>query len=262
MKKATVNGRWVLWLPDNIAEWDAITGDASLDSGWEACRFRSMQRHLRYGDTFFDVGTEHGWISAIIAREFVGAENMVLFEPGPDMWINIRKIWEYNGLATPRACWDGFVGLDTDSVLVHELGSGDVDLAVVDVLPVVGDWPKCANASKPEVGGMPYGSLLSNSSRATITIDDFIVETKAYPKAINIDVEGAELLVLRGAQNELDDPEGVEHVWVSIHPDLMEAFGHIPEDIFAFMAKRDYGRWQHEHLGTDHEEHHHFWRTS
>ena len=107
MKQKIINRRWVLWTTDAIADWDGGTGDYSARRGWEFERFESFRKHLRWGDTFYDIGAEHGWISAIIAREFVGAENMVLFEPSPEFWVNIRRIWEYNGLGMPAAFWPG-----------------------------------------------------------------------------------------------------------------------------------------------------------
>lgn len=243
MKQALVNGRWNLWLPDNIADWDGITGDAAARRGWEYCRFESMQKHLHYGDTFYDVGAEHGWISAVIAREFVGAENMVLFEPSPEFWVNIRRTWKWNNLNNPAACWAGFVGEETS----------------VAKLPNAGDWPPEADASKPEEPAMAYRSLTHPANIPTVRIDDFVAASKLWPNAINIDVEGAELLVLRGAENELREvsEQTIRNVWVSVHPDLMANFGHTPEMLYEYMA--DCG-WKGEHLGTDHEEHWHFTR--
>ena len=241
MKQALVNGRWNLWLPDNIADWDGITGDAAAHRGWEYERFESFRRELRYGDTFFDIGAEHGWISAIIAREFVGAENMVLFEPSSEFWVNIRKTWEYNGLADPRACWPGFVGC--------------LDTGTIPGLGVVG-WPDCADVSKPEVPGMAYRSLLDESSIPTTTLDYYIKMTSISPDVINIDVEGAELLVLQGAIRELSFGSKLRNVWISVHPDLMENFGHTPEMLHECMEGHG---WEGTHLATDHEEH--WWYT-
>lgn len=253
MKQALVNGRWNLWMPDGIADHDIITGDYSAHRGWEFARFESMQRHLHYGDILFDIGTEHGWIAAILAREFVGAENMVLFEPCPEMWINIEKTWRYNGLEMPRACWNGFVG--------------EASINPGDAPPAINDWPAGIDYDAPEVTGMPYryiGRELGHGQRPvpTTTVDRFAMDWDIWPDALNIDVEGAELFVLRGAKDHLDGAGFLRNVFVSVHPDLMmKEYGHTPEDIFAFMAERGHGRWKHELLGVDHETHYRFWRS-
>ena len=84
-----------------------------------------------------------------------------------------------------------------------------------------------------------------------MAIDDFVSQSLIHPKALNIDVEGAELLVLKGAQHTLyfDRP----FCWVSIHPDLLERnYQSTPEDIHRFMSGC---RYTQEFLDTDHEEH-------
>lgn len=246
MKLKAINGRWVIWTTNAIADWDGLTGDPALDSGWEACRFRSMHRHLVYGDTFFDIGTEHGSISTVIAREFVGAENMVLFEPSSEFWPNIAKHWNFNGLAKPLGFWDGFVG---------EVSSPDIYLST--------DWPGGSDDMRlPETDGMAYRHLARPGEIQTISLDDYTKISGVCPNAINIDVEGAEMLVLKGSTKLLtsSDNDSLKWVWVSIHPDLMiRDFDNTKQELLEFMSSLG---WQAEYLGTDHEEHYLFERIS
>ena len=232
MKPATVNSRWDLILPDQIADWDAITG-------WEFSRFDSMEKHLERGMTLVDVGTEHGWISAVYGREFVGPENMVLIEPGPEMWVNIRKTWQANDLAHPKATWVGFASASTETPEGLDYDDQSVD-----------GWPACAyNDDDSETPAMPY-RYLSRSVHNTrqVRIDDLGV---GPIDAITVDVEGAELHVMRGASGILNHHRPL--VWISIHPDLMwEHARHTPGELLTFMAGHGY---RHEHLGTDHEQH-------
>lgn len=231
MKQKIVNGRWAIITPNNVANWDGGTGDYSVRRGWEFERFESFRRELKYGDTFFEIGAEHGWMSAIIGREFVGAENMVLFEPSPEFWINIRKTWLYNGLNEPLGCYQGFVGSETTGYAQ----SG---------------WPQCADASAPETEAMAYKTLGRNPIQ-TIRIDDYITQTAQIPRAINIDVEGAETIVIKGAFETLRTFKPL--IWVSVHPDLMERdHGTSKSEFLSLMDSFDYVG---NHLGTDHEEH-------
>lgn len=232
MKQKIVNGRWYVWTTDSVADWDGGTGDYSVGRGWEFARFKSLQENLKFGDVFFEIGAEHGWMSAIIGREFVGAENMVLFEPSPEFWVNIRKTWEYNGLPEPLGCYCGFAGEATTAAPGRS-------------------WPAEAVKDAAEHSAMAYCKLSPDTVIPTITIDDYVVLSGHIPDAINVDVEGAELMVIRGAAGTLRDHRPL--VWVSVHPDLMERDHDTNKaEFLAFMRAQDYDG---EHLDTDHEEH-------
>jgi FkbM family methyltransferase len=182
---------------------------------------------------FFEIGAEHGWMSAVIGREFVGAENMVLFEPSPEFWTNIRLVWEYNGLNLPLGCYQGFVSDTTTQG------------------PLKG-WPKAAVRGGKEHPSMAY-KIVGRHADVTesIRIDDYVNLTGHVPAAINIDVEGAEGKVMSGAVKTLRDHKPL--VWVSIHPDMMIRDHDTNKDEFlAFMSDQNYVG---EHLATDHEEH-------
>lgn len=232
MKQKIVNGRWALITPDVIADWDGGTGDYQSRQGWEFSRFESFRRELKYGDVFYEIGAEHGWMSAIIGREFVGTENMVLFEPSPEFWVNIRKIWSHNGLNDPLGCYQGFAGSVSDGV-VH-----DCDC-----------WPASAILEHDECPSMAYRTI-GNPNVETITIDDYVEQTRHVPRAINIDVEGAEGIVIQGAAKTLKAYKPL--VWVSIHPELIRDHGTTKERFLIQMGALGYTG---EHLGTDHEEH-------
>ncbi len=73
-----------IMIPDFLAAWDVW-------DYWEKERFDSMRAFLRKGDILFDVGTEVGWTNIIYAG-YVGGENMVLIEPTPNFWPNIKEI--------------------------------------------------------------------------------------------------------------------------------------------------------------------------
>lgn len=244
MKQKIINGRWVLWTTDDIANWDGGTGDYTAGTGWEFERLQSMHRNLGYGDLLYDIGAEHGWLSALIAREFVHG-NIVLFEPSAEMWVNIRKTWAYNGLPTPLAMWPGFVdGTSKNSVEGVEF------------------WPDVADINAPEVGAMAYKSLANDVHRQfvpAVRLDHFASVTGLYPTALNIDVEGAELTVLNGADWLLSHPTSpLRKVWVSVHPDLMRRdFQADGADLLGFMQDRG---WMTEFLGSDHEDHYFFTR--
>lgn len=229
MKKRIINERpdWEFWVADNVADWDA-------PSHWERRRCFSMEEKLKPGMVLLDVGAEHGWLSALYAS-FVGPENMVLIEPSPEFWPNIRKTWAANGYADPLACWAGFVS---------NVNKNDS----TDFAP---GWPLYADLDAPECGGMAYRYLFGEHDIPAITIDTLALTLGRPVDAITIDIEGAELLAIHGATDVLTYAKPL--VWISIHPDLMERdFGQAKQELLDLMDRR---RYDGTLLEIDHEEH-------
>ena len=212
---------------------------------WERCRFDSMAANLKRGDVLFDVGAEQGEISAAYAQ-IVGGDAMVMMEPHPGLWANIRATWEANRLAAPAGFYVGLVG------------AGDVDAESPDFDATPRDgWPECAHGDFWVWRSFRYIHEHSHSTPQT-RLDSFAARARLRPRALTIDVEGYELAVLQGAEGLLDADRPL--VWVSIHPDLMEKHcGTTPAELFEFMGRLGYSS---RHLGTDHEEHWLFWDAS
>lgn len=226
MKPREVNeGRHGTWqFPDNIADWDA-------PSDWERKRLASMESLLNPGMVLYDIGTEFGWLSAIYGS-WCGHENMVLVEPGDSFWVSIRKIWHHNHLKDPIACFKGFAGRESTPF--------------GDIMPLA----ETAYLDGPEQPAMAYGTLGRDTEIPVITIDDICRLTDRPPGAITIDIEGAEMEALLGAAEVLHEYRPI--VWVSIHDDLMEAFGSDGGSLINWFMNRGYF---YVDLGTDHEHH-------
>jgi len=265
MVPTTINGRWNLLLPEHRAarpEW----------TGWEVERVQSMHANLRPGMVLYDIGTEEGDLSALYASWVAdagrcpncggypatdvraaqgplcwwqscartGGGGAVLFEPNPRVWPNIRAIWEANALAAPIATWVGFAGsgerVSREFVAEH-------------VLPRDGKWPACA--SGPLIGDHGFLNLSERPDVPSITIDQMAAATGRPPDAITIDVEGAELHVLRGADHTLTEQRPL--VWCSVHPEFMfHMYDQYERDLHDWM--HDHRYWA-VHLGYDHEHH-------
>lgn len=61
------------------------------------------------------------------------------------------------------------------------------------------------------------------TSRVQVTLDDVCAESNLKPDVIKIDVEGAELLVLRGARNVILECKPI--IFLSVHPRQISLFG-------------------------------------
>lgn len=220
-------------LPDWLSEKD-------IWAVWEKERFLSMEHNLNKGDVLFDIGAECGVMSAVLAQ-FVGGENMVLFEPCPVWWSGIKAIWDKNNLSTPKYTFLGFVGDETsgiDDVVEAQIRDGWPEIAFTDDLAVTTSYRYLHEPQHKAVA-------------QCITIDDFYKLKGFYPDAITIDVEGAELLVIQGAKEVL--AKFHPKAWVSVHPDLgSKNYGLNVEELHGFMRNLGYTG---ELLAVDHEEH-------
>lgn len=241
MKPRQINeGRnGTIWVPDSVERWDG-------PSAWERVRLDSMQEHLRPGMVTFDVGTEHGWLDILIAQ-WVGPRNMVLIEPTQAMWQDIALTWRANfPNDDPLACWPGLVG----------------EKRVAKKATFQTGWPSFVDfAGGESPAGLDYRSLIEereDEQIETTTIDILAKALRVKVDVLNIDVEGAEWSVLRGATKTLTTDRPL--VWCSVHPDMMQrdyGIEHV-EEMFDWMDGLGYRR---EYLGTDHEQHM-FWHPS
>lgn len=233
MIKTRLNGRYDLILPKHRSlrpEWT---------TGWEVERIDSMVDNLKEGDVVFDIGSEEGDISGLLAQKVGNGPDggVVLFEPNPRVWPNAKAIWEANDLKKPLGCYVGFASNVVDeSPGVHVIGADG--------------WPKCAGGKV--IGDHGFRHLAQETSTTPqITLDEYCFRTAVYPDLITMDVEGAEFDVLRGAEVLLRDMR--PKVYVSVHPEFMkDMYGCGPEDLYRFMDGLGYEK---ECLAIDHEEH-------
>jgi FkbM family methyltransferase len=180
-----------------------------------------------------------GWCNIIYAK-FCGPENMVLIEPADTYWPNIKTIWEHNYPGVkPLACFEGFFSNETTAKRILQKHK----------------WPKSANGYLWARTTASFRYIHTHGNEIPqIKIDDYVKKSGIIPTALTMDVEGAEFLVLQGAENILR--EAGPKVWVSIHPGLAEYNYHVTlQQIHDFMRFLGY---KEQHLATDHEEHWYF----
>lgn len=236
LRSTAINGRWDLLLPDHRAarpEWP----------WWEATRLAAMHHTITgmAAPVIFDVGAEEGDFPALWAK---WGASVVLFEPNPLVWPNVKVIFEGNGLGVPRLCFVGFAADDTDwdHEALNALGEGSA-----------GTWPSCA--SGPVIGDHGFQTIPEYPGTARVRIDDVVARTSIVPDVVTIDVEGAELRVLRGAAGVLAAHRPV--VFVSIHPAFMaDTYGDREGDLYELMGSLGY---EDRFLCEDHERHVVFW---
>jgi FkbM family methyltransferase len=106
-----------------------------------------------------------------------------------------------------------------------------------------------------DIGTNRYVCLTSDASVIAAvpryTLDALLAEEAPHhPVLLKCDVEGAELLVLRGAETVLTQIR--PHLLLSVHPLALPEYGHSVAQVQAFLHEMDYC-W--EVIAIDHEEH-------
>lgn len=229
-KGQTKNYEYKLTLNEPLASWDVW-------DYWEKERIYKMRECLHNGDVLFDIGTESGWCNLVYAT-IVGPENMVLIEPTPEFWPNIHALWYKNFNVNPKGCYAGLISdTTTDTRIGDDLNS----------------WG--SKYLGPIIDRNKYVYVHDNTENIPmIKLDDFVLQTGIVPSALNIDVEGAEMLVFKGAEETLKNNS--LKIFVSIHDDLGERdYNTKPEQTISYLNSLGY---QGEFLAKNHEEHWYF----
>jgi FkbM family methyltransferase len=171
---------------------------------WNLEEYEAFRAVTQAGDVVVEAGANIGAYTVLFAQWVGAAGHVFAFEPVPSIARRLRAELALNRVA--------------DRVTVIEAAvaerSGTLSLTA----------PGRAGINRPAVPGDP------DSQRLVVTtagLDEFCAERRVTPRVVKIDVEGAELSVLRGARATIAAaPPG--HVFVEWHPSLWPAYGLTP----------------------------------
>lgn len=228
-----INGKWNLLLPEfrakRFRDWEK----------WEKERLESMFLHIKKGDIVYEIGAEEGDFAALCQKWVGDNGGVVLFEPQPLIWPNIKAIFENNELKNPLAYYVGFASNSTEE------NPPNLNFDAKDKQ----GWPLCAYGElKPDRGFRHLAQEIDATPQ--IKLDDFYKRTYLIPDVMSIDVEGSEFHVLMGAERILSKYKPM--IFVSVHESLKVMYDQTEDDIDNFMYKLGYEK---EHIATDHEKH-------
>lgn len=237
MVKAKLNGQYDIILPKHRAdrpEWYTA-------EGWERMRLLNLHRQINaqlargVKPVVYYVGAEEGEMPALC--QMWGAQ-VVMFEPNPLVWPNIKAIWKANDLETPPAMFVGFASNVTDPnpPQLNPLAEG-----------LVNTWPACADGEV--IGNHGFKELyLEFDAFPQIRMDDLPAEIPP-PTIISFDCEGSEWQVMKGAEQTIVEHKPV--IFASISPEFMfHQFGQYSRDfrnwLIGFGYKETILDFQHE----------------
>ena len=187
--------------PGEGLNFDAGTSNPAYESGNNELPVQAaVAELLRAGDVFLDVGANVGFLSVVAARLVGPTGHVVAFEPVPGNLDLIRR----------NAAANGFAQIEVVPAAVSDqAGRGTLVLA-----DYVGGAALDTVAPPPDACGTLAVDL--------VTVDGWLAANpQLVPRLIKVDVEGAELAVLRGMTAtvarcrpavivELDDAEAAE----------------------------------------------------
>lgn len=206
---------------------------------YDKATFDVVREKLSQGDLVYDVGA-YDAITSVIVSEIVGSSNVVIIEPAEMNWGTIRSYWLANTSALPRATYAGFVSNKDTNYTVYK-----------------NEFPPEANWYPPSEFEEHSNFRLLNDRHIpeVVKLPEIKLDTMARivgpPKGVLVDVEGAEFLVLEGAQKVIEEFHPI--FWVSVHPKFMlERFAHKAEYLYEFMEGWGYKSTL---IADDHEMH-------
>ncbi len=201
---------------------------AHIDATWrEEAMLRRMIDYVHDNDVVYDVGANIGIVTlALLLHRGERTITVHAFEPEPNNAAALR-----GNLAANRC-----------EATVHAAALGDhtgeAELFV-----------------DPHIGGGSHSLVRRGSAvvRVPITTADHLAETAGVPQCVKIDVEGAELAVLRGMSHLLSQ-RLVRDLFIEVHPTLMLKEEGGPTALTDWLRRHGYERvWQHRRGDEWHE---------
>jgi FkbM family methyltransferase len=207
-------GAW--WLAAND-----LAGDSIFSRQFEVGEQRLMRRLLQPGMCVLDIGAHHGFYS-LLASRLVGPQGRVVaFEPSPREREHLRRhLWL-------NRCEN----VDVEPVALGAARSR----ATLHVMPA---FLSGCNTLRMEPGGDPAEVL----EVEVLPLDEYL-ERHAISRVdfMKMDVEGAELHVLRGASALLRDAHRPT-ILAEVEESRCAPWGHTGREVIELLAERGY-RW-------------------
>jgi FkbM family methyltransferase len=182
---------------------------------------RIIEACLSPGDTFLDMGANHGSFS-LIAAKAVGPSGVVAaFEPQPRLASLIRRSFDANGFS---------------HATVHEIACSDRE----DVSEFYIPWLDSGSAGMSE----RYAAQSSHQRiRVRTARFDEAIDWKSYPGNVfvKLDIEGSELAFFSGAEVMIVTRQPI--ILFEINPTATQASGYSVEDLLDRLSRLGYERF-------------------
>ncbi|MFA7201423.1 MAG: FkbM family methyltransferase [Candidatus Paceibacterota bacterium] len=184
-----------------------------------------LLHQVKDNEIFFDVGAHIGYYSCLIA-EISKDSRVYAFEPDPHTLVYLRKNKRDNMTIVEKAVSEKN---DVVSFFSRPLSGSWISTLVLD------------NFDGTQNEDAPFEEIHTSS----VTLDSFSSDHVIQPTLIKIDVEGAESLVLRGAEHILAQEHLVACIEIRFRP-----FSENYSTVLEFMQKNGFSMFSISHDGS------------
>lgn len=186
----------------------------TVDYGYELSSLAAFVFLLGPDDVVWDVGASVGLFSVHCAAK---AREVLAFEPDPPTRKRLEENARLNGLAGKIR------------VQPYALGESPGELELFSD-GLAGSAPVIANTGRHK-----------HSVKVPVeTVDRLIAQGLPPPTALKVDIEGAEILALRGARGLLHSAQAPRLIFVEIHPQFLPSFGSTPDEVTRLVREAGY----------------------
>jgi FkbM family methyltransferase len=199
-----------------ISAGDTMYSTVFFDDEYDRMCCDLLRVWLRPGDCVVDVGANHGWFSLLMAAVVGPAGVVIASEPMPEMLRALRANLSINSRLRVRVM-----------PLAFGAEAGELELHMFAGLPH-------GHASVSTLGRTDYVA-----TSAPVQLFDAALADEE-PRFVKLDVEGAELDVLRGASSALAGPRPPSWL-IEVNYETSLAMGYRPADLHRYLtALHDY----------------------
>lgn len=177
---------------------------------------------LETDDVIFDVGASVG-LMTVHAAVFANQGQVIAFEPDPETMERLKHNVSLNAISNVTFVSWAVSNLTGEASLFTNGASGYA--------------PSLKEQTNRE--GAPKNKITVQ----TRTLDDEILASNLpLPTVLKIDIEGAEVLCLRGAQKLLSGQLGEKPrlIFLELHPEFLPSFGATGEEVHNFVLNHGY----------------------
>jgi len=213
----------VFWLRDMPCRLTCPVGEARV-APLEILNFRHYEAHeigllrslLGKQTCALDIGANIGWFALWLAHHLPQA-TVHAFEPIPQSYQYLSRNIAANGVGARVLTYNHGLSNEAGIVDFHVHPTGSTNASMLNV----------------------SGAADARRVRAmTLTVDEWCINHEASPDFIKCDVEGAEFLVFRGAQQTLKRCQPL--VFTEMLRKWSQPFGYHPNDVLVYFRELGY----------------------
>ena len=210
------DGRQIRVGPDSIY-WGIYCGH-----DFEPGASSVVRKLLSEGDVVVDIGANFGWYTTLFGTLIGDKGKVYAFEPVPKIFEQLSENIAINNL--------------NERCVTNRMALGDEQKTVN--LNVFHDLP-ASHSSISDLGRDGFESFSADMD----LLDNFLIkESISKVDFLKCDVEGAELIALRGAKNLLND-ENAPLIMFECNKETSAAFGYTPSEIFRLCKDAGYSHF-------------------